>query len=141
MTWALECVLCGKRYPGLEVRYRCDCGETLDVVHDLDALGDVVTLDLFDRRLGSKRPEDRSGVWRFRELVLPATPEQIATRGEGNTHLYDSPQVASYAGLDELRLKHEGENPTGSFKDRGMTAGITVARMLGLDSVACTSTR
>ena len=140
MTWALECVLCGKRYPGLEVRYRCDCGETLDVVHDLDALRDGVTLDLFDRRLGSKRPENRSGVWRFRELVLPATAEQIATRGEGNTHLYDSPQVASYAGLDELRLKHEGENPTGSFKDRGMTAGITVARMLGLDSVACAST-
>ncbi len=140
MTWVLECVGCAARYPGLEIRYRCDCGETLDVVHDLDALREVVSLDLFDGRLGSKRPEDRSGVWRFRELVLPATAQQIATRGEGNTHLYESPQVASYVGLDALRLKHEGENPTGSFKDRGMTAGITVARMLGLDAVACAST-
>jgi threonine synthase len=140
MTWTLECVGCAAQYAGLEIRYRCDCGETLDVVHDLDALRNVVSLDLFDRRLGSKRPEDRSGVWRFRELVLPAGSRQIATRGEGNTHLYDSPQVASYVGLDDLRLKHEGENPTGSFKDRGMTVGITVARMLGLDSVACAST-
>lgn len=118
----------------MEVRYRCDCGGTLDVVHDFRAF----TLDTFDTRLSSRRPEDRSGVWRFRELVLPL--EAPVARGEGNTTLYDSPRLARWVGLDRLQLKHEGENPTGSFKDRGMTVAISVAKALGMRAVACAST-
>jgi threonine synthase len=139
-SFGLVCVDCGDRHDGSEVRYRCDCGGTLDVVHDLDRLRSTITLEGFDRRLGSRREEDRSGVWRFRELILPAPVDLLTTRGEGNTQLYRSAAVARYAGVDRLGLKHEGENPTGSFKDRGMTVGITAARMLGMKRVACAST-
>ncbi|HHO51255.1 MAG TPA: threonine synthase, partial [Deltaproteobacteria bacterium] len=76
----------------------------------------------------------------FRELICPADPSVIAARPEGNTPLYDVPALASWVGLDRLQLKHEGENPTGSFKDRGMTVAITVARWLGRRRVACAST-
>jgi threonine synthase len=93
-----------------------------------------------DHRLGSTRAIDRSGVWRFREWVLPLDEDRIVTKPEGNTHLYEAPAVAAYVGLESLALKHEGENPTGSFKDRGMTVAISVARLLGAASVACAST-
>jgi threonine synthase len=132
-------VECDVAYPGLELRYRCDCGGTLDVIHDA-ARQRQLTTALFDSRLGAREGPDRSGVWRYRELVLPVAPETIVTRYEGNTRLYGSPAVAAYAGLDAILLKHEGENPTGSFKDRGMTAGVTVARRLGMRRVACAST-
>ncbi|HEX7240018.1 MAG TPA: threonine synthase [Longimicrobiaceae bacterium] len=140
MSWTLRCVECGAEHPGLEVRYRCHCGGTLDVEHDLDALRGRDLRGLWERRLGSREPLDRSGVWRFRELILPLDAEHVATRQEGGTPLYDAPRVAAYAGLDALRLKHEGENPTGSFKDRGMRAGVSVARRLGMTKVACAST-
>jgi threonine synthase len=139
-AFKLVCIDCSAQYPGLEMRYRCDCGGTLDVVHDLAALKGRVSRELFDRRCGSRAPQDLSGVWRFRELILPVASERLVTRGEGNTQLYDAPSVAEYAGLRRLRLKHEGENPTGSFKDRGMTGGVTVGALLGARRVACAST-
>lgn len=138
MSRHLKCVVCGATFAADEVRYRCDCGETLDVVHDTGALRGVVTRELFDERLRSKAPADRSGVWRFRELLDENVPP--VTRREGNTGLYDAPSVAAWAGIGALRLKHEGENPTGSFKDRGMTVGVTIAAKLGMTSVACAST-
>jgi len=140
LSFTLVCVDCGASHPGLEVRYRCACGGTLDVVHDRAALVGRLSFDLFDRRLASKEPADRSGVWRFRELILPLTPEAIVTKPEGNTNLYRSESLAAWVGIDDLAWKHEGENPTGSFKDRGMTVGITVAKTLGMDRVACAST-
>ena len=140
VSFKLVCLDCSAEYPGLEMRYRCECGETLDVVHDLAPLRGRLGTASFDRRLGSRAAEDRSGVWRFRELILPVAPERLITRGEGNTQLYDAPRVAAYAGVDRLRLKHEGENPTGSFKDRGMTGGVTVGALLGARRVACAST-
>jgi threonine synthase len=140
LSFKLVCVDCGASHPALEVRYRCTCGGTLDVVHDLAALKGRIDFGLFDRRLASKARADRSGVWRFRELILPLPPEEIVTKPEGNTNLYRSEAVAAWVGIDELSFKHEGENPTGSFKDRGMTVGITVAKKLGMDRVACAST-
>lgn len=136
----LRCVRCQAVHDGHRVRYTCDCGGTLDVVLDTAALRGRLTRDLFDERLGSKRRIDRSGVWRFRELILPLPEEALVARPEGNTNLYDSPVVARWVGLDSLLLKHEGENPTGSFKDRGMAVGITAARHLGSTRVACAST-
>ena len=138
--WELVCVDCGAAYGGLDVRYRCECGGTLDVVHDPDALRGKISLATFDERLSSRAPVDRSGVWRFRELVLPLATGEIVTKPEGNTNLYDVPRLAAWVGLDRLRLKHEGENPTASFKDRGMTVGVSVARRLGMERVACAST-
>jgi threonine synthase len=135
--WSLRCETCARSYAGLDVRYRCECGGTLDVVHERAAAVDFAT---FDARRASRFPADRSGVWRFRELVLPLEPQDVVTRPEGNTNLYDVPALARYVGLERLLLKHEGENPTGSFKDRGMCVAVTVARLLGMGSVACAST-
>ncbi len=137
VSWILRCVECGAEHDGVELRYRCDCGGTLDVEHTFPH---HLTRELFDARLGSPDALDRSGVWRFRELVLPLDREHIVTRGEGATWMYDAPSVARWTGLASLRLKHEGENPTGSFKDRGMTAGISMARRLGMTRVAVAST-
>ena len=137
MNFRLVCVRCGATYPGLELRYTCDCGGTLDVEHRFP---EDLRLEQFDDRLRSRKRIDRSGVWRFRELVLPAPEETVAARPEGNTPLYESTSLSSYVGLDQLQLKHEGENPTGSFKDRGMTVAMTMARWLGRTRVACAST-
>jgi len=98
------------------------------------------SFDKLDQRLLSKDPLDRSGVWRFRELILPIDPKHIVSKPEGNTNLYTADYVANWVGLDRLQLKHEGENPTGSFKDRGMTVAVSMARALGMNSVACAST-
>ena len=142
MSFALVCVCCNARYAGLERRYRCDCGGTLDVVHDPAAF--TTRREDFDARRNSNNPLDRPGVWRFRELILPLNEAElnacVVTRGEGNTHLYEACSLGLKIGVERLHLKHEGENPTGSFKDRGMTAGISVARHLGLSRVACAST-
>src|SRR5256884_9159813 len=95
---------------------------------------------------------DSSGVWRYRELILPIPEQYIVSRPEGNTGLYPvgiedcgpgrsgHRAIGAYAGLERLFLKHEGENPTGSFKDRGMTVGVTMANLLGARAVACAST-
>ncbi|MBD3176705.1 MAG: threonine synthase [Armatimonadia bacterium] len=140
VTWTLVCVACSASYPGDELRHRCECGGVLDVIHDFDAATAPIGLAAFDRRLGSREREDRSGVWRYRELVLPVAASDILCRGEGNTGLYYSPRVAEFTGVGDLCLKHEGENPTGSFKDRGMTVGVTMARLHRMDRVACAST-
>jgi threonine synthase len=137
VPWLLRCVECDATHDGIELRYRCECGGTLDVEHTFPA---GLTREHFDARLGSADPLDRSGVWRFREMILPLDRDHIVTRGEGATWLYDAPSVARWVGLRALRLKHEGENPTGSFKDRGMTAGISMARRLGMTRVAVAST-
>ncbi len=139
-TWLLKCAACSASYPGLELRYRCDCGGVLDVQHDFDALKSKPSLELFDERLMGRSAIDRSGVWRFRELILPVNDDDIVTRPEGNTNLYFAPTLARFAGVSELWLKHEGENPTGSFKDRGRTTGVPAANVLGMKSVAVAST-
>ncbi len=140
MVAVLKCMECGAEYSLEETRFRCDCGGLLDVSHDLGAL--KVSRELFDGRMCPRGPEAwrRSGVWRFRELVLPVEGDLIISRPEGNTPLYRSPTVSRWVGLKEFMLKHEGENPTGSFKDRGMTVGVTWVRAIGARAVACAST-
>ncbi len=142
MNFYLSCTRCDTHFGGLERRYRCDCGGTLDVVHDPTAF--KLKREDLDARRNSNDPLDRSGVWRFRELILPlgdaALADCVVTRGEGNTHLYEASKLGASLGIARLHLKHEGENPTGSFKDRGMTAGISMARHLNMKQVACAST-
>jgi len=141
MRSILQCMDCGRQYPTNEVRYTCECGGLLDVIHDLDALRKTVTRDTFDKRLGTLEAPHASGVWRYRELVNPdLRDDQIVSRPEGNTNLYRSARLADFAGVNQLILKHEGENPTGSFKDRGMTGGVSQALALGKRRVACAST-
>jgi threonine synthase len=84
---------------------------------------------------------DQSGVWRYREF-LPFLSDygRVVTLREGNTPLLEAPRAASYGGLDRLTFKHQGFNPTGSFKDNGMTCGVAQALRLGMTRVACVST-
>lgn len=142
MPSSLQCINCAQQYPIQRVIYACEaCGGLLDVRHEFSALRKPVSADTFDNRLGTFEAPYNSGVWRYKELVYPGIDNRsIVSRMEGNTNLYELPRVAAFAGLNTLFLKHEGENPTGSFKDRGMTTGVTQARILGMQRVACAST-
>jgi len=122
--------------------YTCEqCNGLLDVKHDFTETKATITRDLFDKRLGSLDAPYNSGVWRYKELIYPDIDNnKIISRMEGNTNLYHLPRIAKYVGVDTMYLKHEGENPTGSFKDRGMTSGVTQANVLGMERVACAST-
>lgn len=84
--------------------------------------------------------EDRSGVWRFREMLPSMDCARIVSLGEGNTPLYHLPRCARRAGVQDLLAKHQGMNPTGSFKDTGMTVAVSIARRAGFRWVACAST-
>ncbi len=106
-----------------EIRYRCpDCDGLLEVRY-----ADHPTFDDFEGR----------GVWRYAD-ALPV--ESGVSIEEGNTPLYEVPTIEAETGVNELRVKHEGMNPTGSFKDRGMTLGVKVAEKLGVSRLACAST-
>ena len=122
--------------------YTClRCGGLLDIEQPKADSFDPVTLrTLWDERLSSPDPRDLSGVWRFREMLpFPINVDSV-TLQEGNTPLYEAPQSANYCRLDSLRLKHQGLNPTGSFKDTGMTVAITQARLLQSQLGVCAST-
>lgn len=135
----LQCLQCRARYALDDDRSTCDCGGLLGVERP-EGFGKALGRARFDARLGSRATEDRSGVWRFREAVLDLPADQLVTHPEGGTMLYQRPSLSSWAGLSSLHFKHEGENPTGSFKDRGMTVAVTQAKRLGARAVACAST-
>ena len=128
----LRCIECRREYPIDEVRYRCECGDLLEVVHDIEALRKKVSSQLFDERLTRGKFPYNSGVWRYKELVSNIDSKFIISRPEGNTNLYQAGKVAEYVGISNIWLKHEGENPTGSFKDRGMTCAISWQKCLVL---------
>ncbi len=139
MKRVLKCVRCGKEYPINVPRYLCDCGGLLDVKivkEDLDDFSHIK--ETWEKRRCSNKPVDESGVWRFRELVYDFDESEIVTFPEGKTNLYELPK--NILDVKALFAKHEGENPTGSFKDRGMTIGISFAKKLGYKMVICAST-
>lgn len=141
MSAALACVRCDA--PAAAGALACACGGLLEVRPAAPALAGPALRALFEARRASRASEDRSGVWRYRELVAPDLPvEAIVARGEGNTGLYRVPALEAWVGLERgaLWLKHEGENPTGSFKDRGMCVGVSAARHEGARVLACAST-
>ncbi len=133
---------CDAEYQLNDRLYVCSrCGGLLDVERANDSADDPTALrELWRARLSSHDPRDRSGVWRFREFLPFDQQTEIVSLGEGNTPLYDAPRSASYCRLQRLRMKHQGNNPTGSFKDTGMTAAVTQARKLGARLVMCAST-
>ncbi|GAH04802.1 unnamed protein product, partial [marine sediment metagenome] len=112
----------------------------MGVVHDTESLRGKISRKTFDQRLSTREFPYNSGVWRYKELILDIDNKFIVSRPEGNTNLYSAEKVGEWVGIKHLWLKHEGENPTASFKDRGMTTGITVAKMMGFKKVACAST-
>ncbi|MGM0371776.1 MAG: threonine synthase [Halobacteriota archaeon] len=120
----LACIECGETYaPFEEPTYECDaCGSLLEVRYD--------EYHDFDSFTGE-------GVWRY----APALPvDDGVTIEEGNTPLYEAPSIEAAVDVADLRIKHEGMNPTGSFKDRGMTVGVRVAERIGVGRLACAST-
>ena len=133
-----------RRYPLDQPIYRCPAtNDLLDLTYHWDRLPVPPDLRWFDRRHASRRhPLDFSGVWRFRELMPFVREEHIVTIGEGQTILQRNDRIARCIGLrpGDLHLQYEGLNPTGSFKDNGMTAGVSFARALGRQRVACAST-
>jgi threonine synthase len=133
---------CGASYSLRERLYVCPCcGGLLEIVKPPETIGGPDTLRTsWKARLSSPDPRDRSGVWRYRELLPFAEDAPIVTLAEGNSPLYDAPRSAGYCGLAALRLKHQGCNPTGSFKDTGMTTAVTQALVLGARTVVCAST-
>jgi threonine synthase len=133
---------CRARFPITDVLYNCPrCGGLMEAVYDLKPADAAGWKQLWRERRMSNVPIDQSGVWRYREF-LPFLDDyrHVTTLREGDTPLLDAPRAAEYGSLDRITFKHQGFNPTGSFKDNGMTCGAAQARRLGLTRVACVST-
>jgi threonine synthase len=142
---AFRCIACGDLRAAASQDFRCaHCGDLLEITYPgwKESKPDATCLKAAWRdRRASSRAVDLSGVWRFRELLpaLDADPRVITLR-EGNTPLYELPQCSRITGVARLFAKHQGMNPTGSFKDAGMTVAATFARSAGFHWVACAST-
>jgi threonine synthase len=121
----LTCIECGETFaPFAGIRYTCDdCDGLLEVRY-----ADLPTFEDF---------EGEENVWRYR-AALPV--DDGVSLPEGGTPLHEVPRLEDEIGVANLRVKHEGMNPTGSFKDRGMTVGVRVAQKVGVDRLACAST-
>jgi threonine synthase len=136
------CDACGNVLSASDTATQCTkCGGLLSLRYDPPAERGPALKQVFDARLTARGVPESSGVWRFRDLVLPdVSDREIVTQPEGNTPLVRRERVAAWCGLDSIDLKLEGANPTGSFKDRGMTVAVTQARRLSAPAVACAST-
>jgi len=138
-SWQV-CTACGNEMVETDPHPRCSaCGGLLEIHHRPPTLTPSELLDRFTERRGGPPGATASGVWRFREIVLPSA-DAVVSYPEGNTPLLHRVALDRWSGVEHLLLKHEGHNPTGSFKDRGMTVGVTQARRIGATAVACAST-
>jgi threonine synthase len=125
----LKCINCGSEYKSDRIIYTCpECGALLEVVYEIP-------------KISLKKMAERPfGVWRYREFLPIEKETEIVTLDEGGTPLYTCEKLAKWSGISKFYIKFEGANPTGSFKDRGMTLGVTKAKSLGSKAVACAST-
>ena len=122
----IRCVSCGEEYDDDEVIYTCEkCGSVLELVNEID-----VSKDVFDGR--------RDNLWKFKECI-PVDEAKIVSLDEGGTPFCKCDKLGEELGVNQY-VKVEGSNPTGSFKDRGMTVGMTKAMELGVHTVGCAST-
>jgi threonine synthase len=135
---------CQSTFDIAQVLTQCpQCGEALDVCYEWDQIEIPKSLkDFAEKRSG---PVDRlrfSGVWRFRELINFVPADHVVTLGEGQTILQQADGVCSFAGMDKGRLflQYEGLNPSGSFKDNGMSTAFSHAQLVGAKIAACAST-
>jgi threonine synthase len=139
------CIGCGALSHPPAQDFRCSqCGNLLEITDPSWKSGKLCAADLksiWHQRRSSNSPLDLSGVWRFRELLpAPDSERHVVTLREGNTPLYELPQSSRATGIARLFAKHQGMNPTGSFKDAGMTVASTFAKQAGYNWVACAST-
>ena len=123
----LKCIRCGAEYGISRSNYICPkCRGLFEIVH----LDEEFSID-----------KNLRGVWRYKSSVHPSISwKKVVTRGEGDTETYSNEKISQWAGIKNLWLKHEGENPTGSFKDRGITVAISEAKRLGFEATICAST-
>ncbi len=126
----LRCPVCGDLYAVRYPQWKAGMESSAQTLRDR-----------WRQRRLSSAAIDQSGVWRFRDLLpIVSDPAKIITLHEGNTPLFHLPRSARALGHTHLYAKHQGMNPTGSFKDTGMTAALSVAHEEGFRWVACAST-
>src|SRR5712671_551918 len=145
-----RCIACGDLSDIASQNFRCSrCGDLLEITYPFSSKRSASPVAIepanlkssWKQRRLSTLPVDLSGVWRFRDLLPTLENEQHAiTLREGNTPLYEMPQCALIAGVPRLYAKHQGMNPTGSFKDTGMTVAASFAHHAGYRWIACAST-
>jgi threonine synthase len=137
----LRCISCGATPASAGQDFRCaTCGDLLEFVFRGRDFDPATLKSVWLTRKTSSHKLDQSGVWRFRELLPHISDQHVITLREGNTPLYDLPRCARIVGLDALQAKHQGMNPTASFKDTGMTVAASRAQQSGFRWVACAST-
>ncbi len=144
-NFVFRCIGCGSVAQAAGQDFRCSqCGNLVEVTNPLwesSAIDSAALKAAWRGRKSSNSAPDLSGVWRFRELLpAPSSEQVIVTLREGNTPLYTLLRAARTMGVQHLYAKHQGLNPTGSFKDTGMTMAATFARQAGYRWVACAST-
>src|SRR5580704_12983487 len=142
-TFRFRCIGCGAITGSAAQDFRCsECGNLLEITDSSwNSRNPAALKSLWRERRTLNAALDLSGVWRFRELLpAPQSEEQVITLREGNTPLYELPQSSRATGVTRLFAKHQGMNPTGSFKDAGMTVASTFAKQAGYSWVACAST-
>jgi threonine synthase len=128
-SYKLVCISCGEEYPYSQIIYRCSrCGDLLECRIEPGRVFSLLSL-----------PGRVQSMWRYREL-LPGFFREVVTLEEGYTKLVKAERLAKILGVRELYVKMEGLNPTGSFKDRGMSVGVSMAKTLGARQVVCAST-
>jgi threonine synthase len=143
-NFRFRCIACGDLSDAASQDFRCgQCGDLLEIAYPTwnEKKPDAAKLkSAWQKRRLSSSPVDLSGVWRYRDLLPALDDAQVITLREGNTPLYEMPRCARITGVPHLFAKHQGMNPTGSFKDAGMTVAATFARRAGFRWVACAST-
>jgi threonine synthase len=147
-----RCAQCQHVMPIMAAAVQCaQCQGLLEILHARPMRADGTPLLGDDMRRTflptDSRPHDgappgphASGVWRYQSLVMPDVGSAMVSHPEGNTPLLSRERIDRFVGLGNVMIKHEGHNPTGSFKDRGMTVGVTHAVRIGASGVACAST-
>ena len=129
----MRCIVCGKVHDMDRPAYACtSCGNLLEVSLDIREAKERLAKSRFGKRALS--------VWRYRELIPVGPKTKVCSISEGGTPLIKCDALAERLGMKSLWIKFDGTNPTGSFKDRGMTVGITKAKELGMKTVTCAST-
>ena len=129
----LECGACGLHHEARRLHNLCrECGKPLLVRYDLERAARSLTKESLS---GRGRPD----LWRYREVLPVESDENIVTLGEGWTPLLAAPRLAARVGLSELFIKDESQNPTQSFKARGMAAAVSMAKELGASQLAVPS--
>ena len=130
----LKCSLCGKEYDVNEKIHKCKtpgCKGRVDIYYDYEALKEIFTKEELAKR--------RGGVWKYFELLPIKDRKNIVTLGEGGTPLIKAGRLAEHLGVKNLFMKDEARNPSGSFKDRPLTVGVSKAVEFGVKTLTIAS--